>query len=61
MMTSCFKTDVLNAPIELQDTIVTRKSPKPFPKPIEVDTTRVQIGFQPSVSDWEQKDSELTE
>ena len=60
LLPSCLKTEIIGYDSVAIDTIVV-KSPKPFPKPIESDTTRVQIGFNPSVSEWEQKDVEITQ
>lgn len=55
----CLKTEIIGYDSVAIDTIVV-KSHKPFPKPIEPDTTRVSIGFSPSVEDWEQKDVDIT-
>ena len=58
LLTSCLKTEVLNAPIEQADTVVMRKPHRPLPPPID-DTTRVQIGFNPSVEDWEDTEVDM--
>ena len=51
ILTSCMSTEVLHAPITKSvDTSVYKARP---PKP-QVDTTRVPIGFDPSVEDWEE-------
>ena len=55
-LASGMKTEVLNAPIEQADTVMMRKPHKPLPPAID-DTTRIQIGFNPSVEDW--KDTEI--
>lgn len=56
LLTSCIKTEVLNAPIEQMDTVTYRKPYKPFPPKDTTDTTRVPITFNPSVEDWEEQD-----
>lgn len=58
LLTSCIRTEIINAPIEQVDTVMIRKSHKPLLPPIESDTTRVQIGFNPSVEDWEENNIE---
>lgn len=57
-LTSCLKTEVLNAPAEEGVVVEKRKKPeKPLPdKPEQTDTTRVPITFNPSVEDWEEQD-----
>ncbi len=48
LLTSCLKTEVVNAPIQ-KDTLVY----KPRKENIEyLDTTRVPITFNPTVQDW---------
>lgn len=48
-LTSCIRTEVINAPIESIDTMVVTRVDT-----TEVqDTTRIQIGFNPTVEDWE--------
>lgn len=48
LLTSCLKTEVVNAPIQ-KDTLVY----KPRKENIEIiDTTRVPITFTPTVQDW---------
>ena len=56
LLTSCLKTEVLNAPIEQADTVMKRKPHKPLPPK---DTTRVRIGFNPIVSDWEETEIDI--
>lgn len=53
------KTEIIGYDSVAIDTIVVKshKPHKPLPKP---DTTRVSIGFSPSVEDWEQKDVDIT-
>lgn len=66
-LASCMKTEVLNAPeVEQIDTVLMRKPHRPPHPPVppsdttEVnDTTRVPIGFNPSVGDWDEQDVEL--
>lgn len=58
LLTSCLKTEVLNAPIEQADTVLMRKPHKPLPPTID-DTARVQIGFNPSVEDWEETEIDI--
>lgn len=53
---ACAKTEVLNMPeAPVIDTSAIKARPKPPkpPKPEEPDTTRVPIGWSPSVEDWE--------
>lgn len=51
LLSSCVRTEVINAPIESIDTmVVTRVDTTEV---VEEDTTRVEIGFNPSVEDWE--------
>ena len=61
MLTSCLKTEVINAPIEQVDSVMMRKPHKPLPPPpIESDdTTRVSIGWNPTVEDWEGTDVDM--
>lgn len=55
LLTSCIRTEVINAPIESIDTMVVTRVDT-----TEVqDTTRVQIGFNPTVEDWEENDINL--
>lgn len=58
LLTSCLKTEVLNAPIEQADTVLMRKPHKPLP-PLIDDTTRVEIGFNPSVDGWEDTEIDM--
>ena len=57
LLTSCMKTDIINEVEAQLDTVVMKKPHRPLPPPIEEDTTRIQIGFNPSVEDW--KDIEI--
>lgn len=57
LLTSCISTEVLNAPEVIIDTASVHK--KPLRDTTEVDTTRVPIGFNPSVGDWEEEDIDL--
>lgn len=54
LLSSCMKTEVLNAPIEQMDTVMYRKPHKPLPPKEKEDTARVPITFNPSVEDWEE-------
>lgn len=59
---SCMKTTIIGASIEEKaDTVMTKKPHKPLPPPpIESDdTTRVPIGWNPSVEDWEGTDVDI--
>lgn len=56
-ITSCIHTDIVGLPAKTQEdtTIVTKKPYKDFSDIIEPDdTTKVKIGFNPSVEDWEE-------
>ena len=46
---SCVKTEILNAPILVVDTIITKVDTTEVER---IDTTRIPIGFQVSVEDW---------
>jgi hypothetical protein len=63
-LTSCISTEVIGFtdPIELADTTTKAKPHKPLPPrdTTEVsDTARAEIGFDPSVEDWEEQDINL--
>lgn len=58
-LASCMKTEVLNAPIEQADTVMMQKPHRPLSPPIEEDTARVQIGFNPTVEDWEDTEVDM--
>lgn len=51
---SCLKTEVINQPMKTADT-TQYKPRKELPQQV-VDTTRYEIGFNPSVEDWEEQD-----
>lgn len=58
LATSCISTELLNAPEpNVVDTVVVKARPKPN-KP-QVDTTRVPIGFDVSVDDWDEINVDL--
>lgn len=57
-LASCMKTEVLNAPIEQEDTVMMRKPHKPLPPAFD-DTARVQIGFNPSVEGWNSQENDM--
>ena len=61
LLTSCMKTEVINATEEHEAVVEKRKKPeKPLPdKPEQTDTIRVPITFNPSVEDWDETDEEL--
>ena len=59
LLTSCIKTEVIHEVVPQLDTVLMRKPHRPLPPPIEEDTTRVQIGFNPTVEDWEENDINL--
>ena len=61
-LTSCMSTEVIGfvEPIELADTTTKAKPHKPLPPtpPIPpADTGRAEIGFNPTVEDWESADT----
>lgn len=58
---SCTKTEVIGMPeIQAQtDTMVRRKAVRDTIIRIAPDTTRVPIGWNPTVSDWNKQDIEL--
>lgn len=65
-LTSCVKTEVINEAVPQIDTVRMYKPHRPPHPPVppsdttEVnDTTRVPIGFDPSVGDWDEEDIDL--
>lgn len=66
LLTSCMKTEVLNAPIEQTDTVLMHKPHRPPHPPLPPrdttsvdDTSRVGIGFNPTVEDWDGTDVDM--
>lgn len=59
LLTSCMKTEILNAPIPMVEHTDTTKKVKTEVDTIQVDTTRVSITFNPSVEDWEENEIEF--
>lgn len=63
LLTSCLKTEVINAiePEEHEAVVEKRRKPeKPMPEnPEHNDTTRVPMSFDASVQDWDEKESDL--
>ena len=57
-LTSCLKTEVLNAPMEVVDS-VSVKQYRPSPPRPPRDTTRIPITFDPSVVGWDETEIEL--
>lgn len=61
LITSCSKTEVLNAPkLQSVDTLTKAHKPieqKSYKNTIPQDTTRVPIGFNPSVEEWNNTES----
>lgn len=53
LLTSCMKTEVICEPMTKSGDTTMVKKHRPLP-PQEVDTTRIPIGFQPSVEEWEE-------
>lgn len=62
-LTSCMSTEVIGfEPIELADTTTKAKPHKPLPPtppipPADTTDEREQIGFDPTVEDWESADT----
>lgn len=54
LLSSCLKTEIINQPMKTADT-TQYKPRKELPQQV-VDTTRYEIGFNPSVEDWEEQD-----
>lgn len=54
LLSSCLKTEIINQPMNTADT-TQYKPRKELPQQV-VDTTRYEIGFNPSVEDWEEQD-----
>lgn len=55
LLSSCVRTEVINAPIESIDTMVVTRVDT-----IEVqDTTRIPISFNPSIEDWDEQDMNI--
>lgn len=60
LLTSCVKTEVINAHIEQVDTVVLKKPHKPpVPMPPQDTTDRVSIGWNPTVEDWEETEIDI--
>lgn len=63
MITACMKTTIIGAPIEEKaDTVMTKKPHKDFaPKDTTnpSDTSRVSIGFDATVEEWEETDIDM--
>lgn len=58
LVSSCVRTEIMNIP-EVR-TVDTTKAQKPLPPPPpQVDTTRIPIGWNPSVGDWDETDYNL--
>ena len=53
LLSSCLKTEIINQPMKTADT-TQYKPRKELPQQV-VDTTRYEIGFNPSVEDWEEE------
>lgn len=57
ILLSCSKTEIINAPIPRDNDTVVVKSYKEYniykSDTTHIDTTRIPIGFSPSVEDWE--------
>lgn len=63
MLTSCLKTDIIGE-VEMQmDTVVMQKPHRPPLPPMDTtevdDTSRVGIGFNPTVEDWDGTDVDV--
>ena len=59
LLTSCVKTEIWQK-VEIQaDTIVRKKAVRDTIVRTEPDTTRVPIGWNPTVGDWNKQDIEL--
>lgn len=66
MLISCMKTDIIGEVEVRIDTVATRKPHRPPHPPLPPrdttyvdDTTRIQIGFNPSVEDWKDTDVDM--
>lgn len=59
ILSSCMKTEIINEVEPQLDTVVMQKPHRPLPPPIEADTTRVQIGFSPTVEGWDKAEVEM--
>ena len=59
LLTSCVKTEIWQKVEEQSDTIVRRKAVRDTIIRIEPDTTRVPIGWYPTVGDWNEQDIDL--
>lgn len=54
LLTSCLKTEIINEVEPRCDTTFTKGIDTTIVYVVVVDTTRIQIGFNPSVEDWEE-------
>lgn len=59
LLTSCVKTEIWQKVEAQTDTMVRRKAVRDTIIRIEPDTTRVPIGWNPSVNDWSETDVEM--
>ena len=57
LLSSCMKTEIINQAITMQDTLAVK--PRKELPPQQEDTTRYEIGFEPSVEDWEETQQQL--
>jgi hypothetical protein len=57
LLSSCMKTEIINQPMKTADT-TQYKPRKELPQQV-VDTTTYEIGFNPSVEDWEEIEENL--
>jgi hypothetical protein len=59
LLTSCISTEVIDfTPTLVDTTTYKQKAHKALPTMVE-DTTRVPIGFNPTVEDWEETNEQL--
>ena len=59
MLTSCVKTEIWVKVETQSDTIVRKKAVRDTIHRTEPDTTRVPIGWNPAVADWNEQDIDL--
>jgi hypothetical protein len=61
LLSSCMKTEIINAPMPMDIDTTATKVHKEFPADTtdRADTARVPIGWNPSVEDWSEQNQDI--
>jgi hypothetical protein len=61
LLSSCMKTEIINAPMPMDIDTTATKVHKDFPADTtdRADTARVPIGWNPSVEDWSEQNQDI--